>query len=159
MEKGGPFIWTNLNPLHRRMHCAKFGWNCPSGSGERVCNFVNVFLLFCNYLHLEKGGALYLKKIESSSPKNALFEVLLKLAQWFWRRRWKCEVYDIDNNNHDGQQTNLDLKKLHLNLRLRWANKEWLVKVRRMESDDIRLTHKLSPPPSTHDFFKKKKIF
>ena len=29
-----PFIWTNLNPLHPRMLCAKFGWNWPSGSGE-----------------------------------------------------------------------------------------------------------------------------
>ena len=28
------FIWTNLNPLHPRMLCAKFGWNWPSGSGE-----------------------------------------------------------------------------------------------------------------------------
>ena len=23
----GSFIWTNLNPLHPRMLCAKFGWN------------------------------------------------------------------------------------------------------------------------------------
>ena len=30
----GPFIWTHLNPLHPRMHCAKFGWNWPRGSGE-----------------------------------------------------------------------------------------------------------------------------
>ena len=29
-----PFIWTNLNPLHPRMLCAKFGWNWPNGSGE-----------------------------------------------------------------------------------------------------------------------------
>ena len=29
-----PFIWTNLNLLHPRMLCAKFGWNWPSGSGE-----------------------------------------------------------------------------------------------------------------------------
>ena len=29
-----PFIWRNLNPLHPRMHCAKFGWNWPSGYGE-----------------------------------------------------------------------------------------------------------------------------
>ena len=28
------FIWTNLNPLHPRRLCAKFGWNWPSGSGE-----------------------------------------------------------------------------------------------------------------------------
>ena len=46
-KRAGPFIWTNLNPLHPRMHCAKFGWNWPSGSGEKdFFNFVNVFLLF-----------------------------------------------------------------------------------------------------------------
>ena len=28
------FVWTNLNPLHSRMFCAKFGWNWLSGSGE-----------------------------------------------------------------------------------------------------------------------------
>ena len=29
-----PFNWTNLNPLHQIILCAKFGWNWPSGSGE-----------------------------------------------------------------------------------------------------------------------------
>ena len=33
-KRAGPIIWTNLNPLHPRMLCAKFGWNWPSGSGE-----------------------------------------------------------------------------------------------------------------------------
>ena len=33
-QRVGSFIWTNLNPLHPRMLCAKFGWNWPSGSGE-----------------------------------------------------------------------------------------------------------------------------
>ena len=33
-KRAGPFIWTNLNPLHPRMLCAKFGWNSPGGSGE-----------------------------------------------------------------------------------------------------------------------------
>ena len=33
-KRAGSFIWTNLNPLHPRMLCAKFGWNWPSGSGE-----------------------------------------------------------------------------------------------------------------------------
>ena len=44
--------------------------------------------LFCNYLPLDKGGALQLNKLESPSPKDALCEVWLKLAQWFWRRRF-----------------------------------------------------------------------
>ena len=79
------FIWTNLNPLHQRMHCAKFGLNWPSGSED------NRFSLFLNYLSLEKGRALHLNKLEFPSPKDALCQVWLKLTQWFWRRRWKCE--------------------------------------------------------------------
>ena len=41
------------------------------------------FLLFHNYLPLEKGGALYLNKLESPSPKDALCQA------WFWRRNRK----------------------------------------------------------------------
>ena len=35
---------------------------------------------------MEKDGALHLNKLESSSPKDALCQVWLKLAQRFWRR-------------------------------------------------------------------------
>ena len=38
LERVGPFIWTNTNPLHPRMLCAKFSWNWPSGSWEDVEN-------------------------------------------------------------------------------------------------------------------------
>ena len=55
---------------------------------RRFFNFVNVFSLFRNYLPLEKGGALHLNKLESPSPKDVLCQVWLKLAQWFWRRRF-----------------------------------------------------------------------
>mgnify|MGYP003692227413 CR=1 FL=1 len=34
LERAGPFIWTNLQPLNPRMLCAKFGGNWLSGSGE-----------------------------------------------------------------------------------------------------------------------------
>ena len=37
--------------------------------------FVNVFPLFRNYLPLEKGGTLHLKKLEFPSPKNALWQI------------------------------------------------------------------------------------
>ena len=37
-KRAWPFIWTNLNSLHPRMFCAKFGWNWPSGSGEEDGN-------------------------------------------------------------------------------------------------------------------------
>ena len=55
---------------------------------RRFLNFVNIFSLFRNYLPLEKGGAHHLNKLESPSPKDALCQVWLKLAQWFWRRRF-----------------------------------------------------------------------
>ena len=52
-------------------------------------NVVNVFSLFRNYLPLEKGGGLHLKKkLESPSPKDALCQVWLKLAKRFMRRRF-----------------------------------------------------------------------
>ena len=34
-KRATPFIWTNLNPLHPRMFCAKFLWNWSSSSDFR----------------------------------------------------------------------------------------------------------------------------
>ena len=50
---------------------------------RRSLNLANVFSLFRSYLPLEKGGAFHLNKLESPSPKDALCQVWLKLAQWF----------------------------------------------------------------------------
>ena len=91
-KRPGPFIW--INPLYPIMLCAMFSWNWSSGSWkEDFFNFVNVFLLFRNYLPLDIGGALHLNKLESPSPKDTLCQVWLKLTQWFLRRRWKCEKF------------------------------------------------------------------
>ena len=54
---------------------------------RRFLNFVNV-LLFRNYLSLEKGGALHLQKLEFPLIKNALCQILLKLSEWFWIRKF-----------------------------------------------------------------------
>ena len=72
----GPFIWTNLNPLHPRMFCIKSGWNWHSGSGEDFYNFIDVFSLSFD-LPLEIGVALHLNKIESPPPKDALCQLWL----------------------------------------------------------------------------------
>ena len=140
-KRVGAFIWTNLNSLHPRMHCAKFCWNRPSGSGEENFLILSMyffylviispwkgagsfiwtnlyplhprmhcvnwyggsgeedflilsifiiffFLLFGNYLPLEKGGALHLNKFEFQWPKASLCQVWLKLALCFRRRRF-----------------------------------------------------------------------
>ena len=82
------FIWRNMNPYHPRMLVPRLvklvQWFLRRG----FFNFVNVFSIFRNYLPLEKGRALHLNKFESPSSKDALGQVWLKLAQWFWRRRF-----------------------------------------------------------------------
>ena len=67
------FIGTNLNPLHPRMLCDKFGWKWLSGSGEED------FLISSMYFHyfviiypLEKGGTLHLYKLKTHLSKDAL---------------------------------------------------------------------------------------
>ena len=51
------------------------------------------------YLPLEKGGALHLNKFEFSSHKDALCQVWLKLAQWFWRRDFfSSNVFSLFGN-------------------------------------------------------------
>ena len=91
---------------------------------RRFLNFVNVFSLFGYYLPLEKGGALHLNKLESPLPKDALWQVWLKLAQWFWRRRWKCEKFTTTTTTttttDNGQ---ILIRKAHLSLWLRWTKK------------------------------------
>ena len=73
------FIWTNLNSLHPKMLCAKFGWNWPSGFGE---DDFWISSMYCCYFVVISH---HLNKLKFSSPKD----VWLTLAQWFWRRRWK----------------------------------------------------------------------
>ena len=43
---------------------------------------------------------LHLTKLESPSPKDALCKVGLKLAQWFWRRRYSnfVDVFSLFHN-------------------------------------------------------------
>ena len=50
-----------------------------------------IFAIYILYSPQEKGVVLHLSKLGSPSPKDALYEVYLKMAQWFWRRRWKCD--------------------------------------------------------------------
>ena len=51
---------------------------------------------------MEKGVALPLNKFEFPLPKDALCQVYLKLAEWFWRRNWKCEKF-TDRQTNDGE--------------------------------------------------------
>ena len=94
-----------------RMLSAKFGWNWPIGSGEEIfLNFINDFSLLNYYLSLEKGIAPHLNKLESPSPKDALCQILLKLAHRIWRRRWICEK--LTDRQTDGQTADKRLSNI-----------------------------------------------
>ena len=79
-------------------YCLKFAqwfWR------RRFLNFVNVFSLFHNYLPLEKGGPFIWTKFNPLSHKDALCQIWLKLARWFWRRRFLnfVNVFSLFPNN------------------------------------------------------------
>ena len=82
-----PFIWI-WTPSPKNAF-AMFGFRIGSVVLEKkIFKFRQCIFSIKNYLPLEKGGALHLDKLESPSPKDALCQVLLKLAQWFWGRRF-----------------------------------------------------------------------
>ena len=64
-ERAGPFIWTNLNPLHPRIHCVKLVWKLTHWFLRRFLNFFNVFLLFRNCLPMGKDRALIWTNLNS----------------------------------------------------------------------------------------------
>ena len=53
---------------------------------RRFLKTFSAFLVFRYYLPLQRGNLLHLNKLESPPPKGDLWQVWLKLAQWFWRR-------------------------------------------------------------------------
>jgi diadenosine tetraphosphatase ApaH/serine/threonine PP2A family protein phosphatase len=55
---------------------------------RRFLNDHTQFSHFWDYLPLEEGKALCLHKLDSPSPKDDLYQVWMKLAQWFWRRKF-----------------------------------------------------------------------
>ena len=89
-----------------------------------------IFTLFRNYLPLAKGGALHLSKLEFPSLIDVLCQVLLILAQWLWRRKWKCEKFTImtttttKTTTTDNWQILIRKTNLSLSLWLRWAKNQ-----------------------------------
>ena len=85
----GSIIWTNLNPLHPRMHYLKFGWNYPSCSGED--DYSNSSMYFCNFVFIspwKRMGPSFEETWNPLHPRYFCAKVWLKLAQWFWRSRF-----------------------------------------------------------------------
>jgi hypothetical protein len=55
---------------------------------EKIFKWPRPILHFWNYLPFEKDLAIHFKNLEFPLPKDDLYQVWLKLACWFWRRRF-----------------------------------------------------------------------
>ena len=100
-KRAGHFIWKNLNP----MRCAKFDWNWPSGSGEdfKISSiYIRHFVIISLWKRAKPFICTYLNPLNLS--KDALCQVWLKLVQWFWRKRWKCEKFTTTPTTTDNGQ-------------------------------------------------------
>jgi hypothetical protein len=76
----------------------------------KIFKIFQCILLFRYHLPLETGYPLPLKKLESPSPKDDLYQVWLKLAQWFWIRSRKYKSLQMDRQTD--RQTTGDEKSL-----------------------------------------------
>ena len=75
-----PFIWTNLNSLHRMMLCARFCWNRPTRLIEKDLKiFVNLFSLFRNISLWEWAWPLILTNL---NPLH--LRMLYPMSDWNW---------------------------------------------------------------------------
>ena len=88
LEKGGALHLNKCESLSPKDALCQVCLKLALWFLRRFLKFVNVFSLFRNYLPLKKSMALHLTKFEFSFTKDAWCQVCLKLAQWFWRRRF-----------------------------------------------------------------------
>ena len=69
-KRAGPFIWTKLNPLHPKMHCAKFGWNWLSGSGEEDFLIPSMYFRYFSIISpWKRAGPFIWTKLNPLHPK------------------------------------------------------------------------------------------
>ena len=88
IEKSGALHLNKIKFSSPKDEWCKVFLKLAKCAGEEVFfHFLNVFSIFCNYLLMEKDRTLHWNKHQSPLPKDALCQVWLKLAQWFWRRR------------------------------------------------------------------------
>ena len=103
-KRMGPFIWINLNPLHPRMFCAKFGWNWPGGSGEEDVFWICYFVIISPWKRA--GPSFEKKKLNPIHPRMLCAKFCwnwsVSLSTW----RWKCEKF----RQTDEQQVSFQLQ-------------------------------------------------
>ena len=115
----GPlFLKVNLNILHPRMFCSKFGWNWLSGSGVEDFKILKIYFHSFVIISLWKRMRSLFEQTWIPFIKGCFVPSLFESGPVVLEKKiWK--VYD-NNNNDTWQRTNCD-QKAHLGLWLKWA--------------------------------------
>ena len=117
LKRAGSFIWTNLNPLHPRMLCAKFGWNWPCGSWREDFKFHTCIFVFLNYLPLERAWLFIWSNLNSIHQR-----ILCAKFGWNWSSGYGEEDQNVKSLRQQRRTTDkFWSEKVHLSLRLRSA--------------------------------------
>ena len=84
-KRAGAFSRRKLKLSYSRMHCVKFGLNCPRVLGKNIfkCSqYIFAYLLL-------RAWSFIWTNLNPLHLKDTYFQVWWKLSQWFLKR-WKC---------------------------------------------------------------------
>ena len=100
----GPFICTNLNLLHQRMLCAKYGWNWLGGSWEK-----DFKILYFRYDELSPLGKEWSPLFEQTwipLTQGCFVQSLVKIGPAVLEKKIrKCEYYRRMDDRWSGKLT------------------------------------------------------
>ena len=118
-KKVGPFIWTNLKPLHPRVHCAKFDWYWPNGSGEENIFISSMYI--CYFIVISPWKRAGPSIWTSLNPHHQ--RMFCAKFVWNWTSGSWEEVQNRKSLQRDGQRDRWQvIRKAHLSFQIRWAN-------------------------------------
>ena len=115
------FIWTNLNPLYLRIHWAKFGWNCPSFSGEDFLISSMYFRYFVIISPWKRAGPFIWTNMNPLYPWMLCAKFGWNWPSGFWVEVKNTKSLQTEGQTDDGWQA---IGKGHLSLQLRWAKND-----------------------------------
>ena len=99
------FIWIKLNLFTKRCFVPSSVKIGPVGLEKNFLISSMFFRYFVFISSWKRNRVLHFNKLESPSPKDALCQVWLKLAQWFWRRWRNVESLQTDGRTTDNRQS------------------------------------------------------
>ena len=114
-----------LIPFHQMMLCANLLKLARWFWKRKFLNFVNEICYFGIIYPWKRAGPFIWINFNPLYPRMLCSKFCLKLAQWFKRRRWKCEKFtDGQTDKQTDRQTDgwwQVIRKAHLSFQLRWT--------------------------------------